>query len=176
MTVFFTSDLHLGHRAVLDICSRPFCDVKDMNAQLIENINRRVAVSDTLWILGNVSYRISRREAEKWLQRIKCRDIRLLRGNHDRDWTDSNIFTEVSDYRELRLDGRRICLMHYPITQWNGMHYGSIHLHGHSHNGSEYNLSNMEKRRMIWDVGVDTNDYAPVSWEDIRNALMVDVG
>lgn len=68
MTVFSTSDLHLGHRAALGMCSRPFRDVEDTNAQLVGNINERAGGSDTLWVLGGVSCRISREKAEALLR------------------------------------------------------------------------------------------------------------
>ena len=173
MTVHFTSDLHLGHRAVLTMCSRPFPSVEAMNAQLIENINERVGVNDTLWILGDVSYRIGRDAAENLLRQIRCRDLRLVRGNHDRDWSDKGLFAEICDYKELNLDGHRVCLMHYPIASCNGMHRGSVHLHGHSHNAPGYNLANVADGRLLWDVGVDANGYAPISWEDIRDSLHI---
>ena len=148
MAVFFTSDLHLGHRTMLDICARPFRSVEAMNEQLIKSINERVGTNDTLWILGDVSYRIGREEAEALLRQINCNDLRLVRGNHDKDWSDNDLFAEICDYKELKLDGRRVCLMHYPIASWNGMHRGSVHLHGHSHNGPDYNLENMMCLRM----------------------------
>ena len=173
MTVFFTSDLHLGHRAVIDMCSRPFPSVEEMNAKLIESINARVKGNDTLWILGDVSYRINREEAEALLRQIRCKDVRLVRGNHDKDWSGNDLFAEVCDYKELKLDGRRVCLMHYPITSWNGMHRGSVHLHGHSHNAPEYNLTNVMDGRLLWDVGVDANQYAPISWKEIRDSLLI---
>lgn len=173
MAVFFTSDLHLGHRAVLDICSRPFHSVDDMNAELIANINERVGTGDTFWVLGDVSYRINHEEAETLLHQINCNDLRLVCGNHDKDWSEIGLFTEVCDYKELKLDGRRVCLMHYPIASWNGMHRGSVHLHGHSHNACAYNLSNVADGRLLWDVGVDANDYAPISWEETRDALLI---
>lgn len=172
MTVFFTSDLHLGHRAILGMCSRPFPSVEAMNAQLIKNINERVGANDTLWMLGDASYRIGRETAEALLRQIRCNDLRLVRGNHDKDWQDSGLFAEICDYKELKLDGRRVCLMHYPIASWNGMHRGSVHLHGHSHNVPGYNLANKMEGRLLWDVGVDANGYAPISWEEVRDALL----
>lgn len=172
MTTYFTSDLHLGHLNIINIADRPFENVHEMNETLIANINERVGEDDTLWILGDISYRITRDEAEQLLRKIDCRDMRLMRGNHDKDWTGSDLFQEICDYKELKLDGRRVCLMHYPILSWNGMHRGSVHLHGHSHNKPEFNQSNMKAGRLLWDVGVDANDYMPVSWEEIRDALL----
>ena len=33
--IWFTSDLHLGHRSVLNFCERPFETVEEMNETLI---------------------------------------------------------------------------------------------------------------------------------------------
>lgn len=172
MTVYFTSDLHLGHYNMIIIAERPFEGLDEMNDTLIANINERVGEDDTLWILGDASCYIGRDEAEQLLRQINCKDLRLLRGNHDVDWSDSDLFQEVCDYKELKLDGRRVCLMHYPLFSWNGMYRGSVHLHGHSHNKPEFNQSNIEEGRLLWDVGVDANDYRPISWEEISDALL----
>ena len=103
MTIHFTSDLHLGLRAVFTMRSRSFPNVEAMNAQLIKNVNERVGVNGTLWILGDVSYRIGRDAAENLLRQIRCRNLRLVRGNHDRDWSDRGLFAEICDYKELHL-------------------------------------------------------------------------
>lgn len=173
MTVFFTSDLHLGHENIIRMVGRPFRDTADMDMRLVRNINQVVGVDDTLWILGDVSYRIGRDEVKVLLSQISCRDLRLVRGNHDQDWSNTDLFQEICDYKELKLDGRRVCLMHYPIASWNGMHHGSVHLHGHSHNSPAYNMENIMSERLVWDVGVDANDFAPVSWEHIRDSLLI---
>lgn len=168
---FFTADLHLGHRAIIDMNGRPFVDVDEMNDYLIAEINSKVSSQDTLWLLGDASYRINKDEASALLSKIYCRDIRLVRGNHDKDWQQGEIFTEVCDYKELKIDKRRVCLMHYPLASWNGMYRGSVHLHGHAHNGPEYNESNVMNNRLIWDVGVDANDFAPISWHELEQKL-----
>lgn len=37
--IWFTSDLHLGHRAVINFQDRPFGTVEEMNEALIKNWN-----------------------------------------------------------------------------------------------------------------------------------------
>ena len=41
--IWFTSDLHLGHRAVINFQDRPFGTVEEMNEALIKNWNFLVA-------------------------------------------------------------------------------------------------------------------------------------
>ncbi len=171
--LFFTSDLHLGHENVLRFCNRPWETTQAMNAAIINNINATVGYHDELYILGDFSYRIGVAEARELLDRIQCQNISLIRGNHDKNWAQvegGSRFREVCDYRELTLDdGHKLCLMHYPLLEWNGSRRSySIHLHGHQHHqGQEYNLDNFSRGVFRYDVGIDANDYKPVSAAEI---------
>ena len=51
--VWFTSDLHLGHRNVIRFCDRPFKDEKEMGEKLIENWNNTVGENDIVFVLGD---------------------------------------------------------------------------------------------------------------------------
>jgi calcineurin-like phosphoesterase family protein len=57
-----------------------------------------------------------------------------------------------------------IVLCHYPFAEWDRKHYGSWHLHGHSH-------GNYHGQGLIYDVGVDTNNFTPVSLEQITEIM-----
>lgn len=171
--IFFTSDLHLGHRSVISMCERPFDSVEEMNQTSISNINARVGVDDELYMLGDVSCRIGVQRAEALLRGINCKHLHLIRGNHDRNWENVDLFEEVCDYKELKLDDTRVVLMHYPIASWNGMYRGSVHLHGHVHSKPGVNVRNAELGNRIWDVGVDANNYSPISWEEIKQSLQL---
>lgn len=50
----FTSDLHFGHKNIVDLCRRPFADVEEMDAVLIENWNRKVKKNDVVYLTGDV--------------------------------------------------------------------------------------------------------------------------
>ena len=52
--IFFTSDLHIGHRNVIKFSNRPFVDVKEMNQVILNNINSTVAENDYLFMLGDI--------------------------------------------------------------------------------------------------------------------------
>lgn len=55
MAVFFTSDLHLGHKNILSI--RPqFDNIEDHDDFLIERWNKKVKKKDDVYILGDLSY------------------------------------------------------------------------------------------------------------------------
>ena len=51
---------------------------------------------------------------------------------------------------------------------WNGKRRDAIALHGHVHSkGSTNNERNRERGILRYDVGVDANNYAPVSLAEI---------
>lgn len=166
MTVWFTSDLHLGHENIIEHQGRPFRDAEHMAQALIANINSVVLQRDTLYILGDFTMKVNGKEAARLRHRINCREVHLVRGNHDKKWQGETCpFSTVSDYLEIRLGPDRVgtVLMHYPIEHWNGSHHGSIHLHGHIHADAAYNRKAIDKSRRKFDVGVDANGYMPVS-------------
>ena len=162
--IYFTSDLHLGHRVVLS--HRPqFSTIEEMNETLINNINDQLTSRDTLYILGDASFRLKPEEASELLRKIRCKKI-LVVGNHDKEY-EQDVFEDVFNYCEIKYNHRKFILFHYPITAWKQMRHGSIHLHGHLHSRPEYNEKNRSIGRLQYDVGVDANGFKPVSIEQI---------
>ena len=189
--IYFTSDLHLGHAKAITFTNRPFSDVDEMNEALLRNINETVTEKDDLWILGDFAYGIGREEVRKYRNMIRCRQVHLINGNHDRNYSKDHIFQSVQDYKELKTDYGKIILFHYPIFEWNAGHYGTVHLHGHIHSTGDYNASNLMKKYAdrfpeghtardpelglrIYDVGVDANKYRPISLEQIAELMKLE--
>ena len=157
--IYFTSDLHLGHCTVLK--HRPeFGSIDEMNETFISNINETVTARDTLYILGDLTFRIGEDEANDLIRRINGRKI-LLRGNHDVEY-DPGLFERISDYEVLKYNKKVYVLMHYPLVCWDKMRFGAVQLHGHIHSGAGYNDRHHEMGRLQFDVGVDANGYRPV--------------
>lgn len=165
--IYLTSDLHFGHENVIRFQNRPWPTVEAMNDGLVNNINETVGVNDELYVLGDFSFRIKQAEAWELRKRILCRNVHLVRGNHDCGWSGTNAFKTVSDYAELKTGVGKVILSHYPFLTWNAMHHGSLHLHGHIHSDGSCNLENAEAGIRRYDVGVDANGYRPVSLDDI---------
>ena len=50
--VFFISDLHFGHKNILNFCQRPFTDIKDMELKMISYWNATVSNNDIVLFWG----------------------------------------------------------------------------------------------------------------------------
>lgn len=164
--IWFTSDLHLNHRAVVSMCGRPFETVDEMNYILIRNFNERVKKNDTVYILGDLAHRTPVIEVNNFISRLNGKKI-LCKGNHDKRY-DSSLFEGIYDFLEISVHGVNISLMHYPMMSWPKSRHGSIHLHGHIHSKGDYNLQQREEGILRYDVGVDANNFFPVSITEIK--------
>lgn len=176
MTVFFTSDPHFGHENIIKYTDRPFRNTDEMDKFLMENINKRVGKTDTLYILGDIAFG-SRKHGATNLQRITelrkqivCDHVHLILGNHDPRRVDDLLksgFESVGTRNTVNVDGARFVCDHFPLMEWDGYYHGAYHLHGHIHADPTYNADMRERGILRYDVGVDANCYAPVSAKEI---------
>ncbi len=167
--VYFTSDLHLGHRNVIRLQNRPFESLEEMNEILIQKYNSVVHKNDTVYILGDLTFRTPIETANELISRLKGKKI-LIRGNHDRHDYDASLFEEVSDFKMFKYEHVTYSLIHYPMMEWkHSRHNRGINLHGHIHSDGTYNENNIANGILRYDVGVEAHDYLPVSLDVIHN-------
>jgi calcineurin-like phosphoesterase family protein len=175
---FFTSDPHLGHANCIRYCNRPFADAHEMNKGIIERWNSVVGDDDEIFLLGDVSF--SGVEATISMLKMLRGTKYLVFGNHDRRFRHNerflSCFAWAKDYHELYVedsdarDGKQlIVLFHYPISGWNTSRHGSWHLHGHRHGGLDARNATRGLKR--YDVGVDSNEYAPISYLQLKEVM-----
>ena len=62
--IYFTADLHFGHRTIIRYDDRPFRTVEEMDAAIIKNWNRKVNKDDVVYILGDISWYKSEKTVE----------------------------------------------------------------------------------------------------------------
>ncbi len=165
--IYFISDLHFGHRSIIDMQNRPFDDVEHMNYVLLYNYNSIVKSNDTVYILGDISHHLTVAKSNEFIKQMNGKKI-LVKGNHDKEYA-KELFEEICDFKEVSLNGVCFTLMHYPMLSWPKKNNGSIHLHGHIHADKYYNLKNRDGDVRRYDVGVDANDFKPVSVKEIIN-------
>lgn len=178
MATFFTSDSHFGHSRIIQYCNRPFRSSEEQDEVILDNFNKTLKPGDTLYHLGDVAWSTVNIKRD-FLDKLPTREVHLILGNHDNLDTQAYLkmgFRSVSEYKEIRMDivkggpgingsSTKVILCHYPLRSWNGKGHGAIALYGHCHGTLEPGLD----RSM--DVGVDTHDFYPWSWEDIKMKL-----
>ena len=162
--IWFTSDLHFGHKRIIEFCpdTRPYSSVEEMNGDIISKWNSKVSDNDIVFILGDVSFA----KADVTVQCLSQLNgnLYLVTGNHDNGLPLSRFEHVYNNYAEIKIDGIDVIMCHYPIYEWNKMHYGSYHLYGHVH-GKPLPFSG---RHM--DVGFDVNGHL-FSWEEVHTKL-----
>lgn len=116
---------------------------------------------DTVYILGDISHYLQVDRVNELISKLKGKKI-LLKGNHDKKY-DADLFEAVCEFKTLSLNGICFVLMYYPMLSWPKKNSGSIHLHGQIHAKEQYNLQNKIDGIRRYDVGVDANNYSPIS-------------
>lgn len=194
MKIFITSDTHFNHSNMITwenmpkrfiFNSQPKLkkgtpefdlnilkeDTIKMNETIINNWNSVVGKDDLVYHLGDFAFA----SANKTIEIIKRLNgnIHLIIGNHDNYKLLKKIkdfFVNVDHYKEIRYlyeDKKyHICMMHYPIQQWNRMQYNSMMLCGHSHGSLNHEV---KEGHIKYDVGIDTDlsNFYPILLDDI---------
>ena len=186
---WFTADLHLGHANIIKFCVRPFLSVEEKelaskdpqgswrtsketvrrhDAALLDAINAVVQPNDTLWVLGDFCWG-DINVAKAYRNRINCRNVHLVWGNHDKRVIEP-VFGRCVEQTMIKISGQHIWLNHYPMRSWNKAHRGCWQLYGHVHG----RLAE-EDAACPWlltkDVGVDACDYRPISFQMLSDYM-----
>lgn len=162
--VFLTGDTHYGHKGIILHCARPFANTEEMDEEQIDSCNATVGRNDVLIHCGDFCWKASK--AGHFRQRLKVRELHMLRGNHDAASLRKHVST--FDYMLFRKIGERhFHFAHFPLESWD---HGAYHLHGHSH-------GRMRPLAGRLDVGVDVaykrfGRYRPFSLEEVLEMLL----
>jgi len=179
--VHFCSDTHWYHNNIIRYCNRPFGSVEEMNEALVNNWNSVVKPDDHVYHLGDFCFG----NVEKWnwcLEPGRLNGhIHLILGNHDpervfRDGTFIERFDSIDYQKILIIEGWTVILNHFPFLSFsNNFDHKVIQLFGHIHSGpGEFGNVLPEGYKLQWnqyDVGVDNNNYTPVSWYQVKEKM-----
>lgn len=93
----------------------------------------------------------------------------LIQGNHDwrlvKNLEFCKLFEEITIYKEIKDNNRRVILFHYPIEDWNYQRYNSYHLNGHIHYDISINIPNR------FNVCVEVRNYSPVTLDELIEGI-----
>lgn len=156
MTKWITSDLHFGHTNIMKFCPvtrAGFTDVADMREKMIKEWNSNVAPEDETFILGDFAF-LPAKDAVDILRRLNGTKI-LIKGNHDRkllkDPGFRGCFEEVHSDWIGTINGTYVHMYHFPVMEWDQMHRGAVHFHGHVH-GKPTGLEKYRCRDVAFDA------------------------
>lgn len=196
--IFFTSDWHLFHANVIKFSNRPFRDVEHMNESLIRNYNAIMTDNSLCYFLGDMGMSGSK-EINETISRLKGTKVLVL-GNHDKKHNSMYNcgFDVVLNAAKLIVANEELTMSHCPLIglyrenvegmkgssngeNWHGEHRanilnyaihnrGQFHLHGHIHSPNGGKSTKILGRQ--YDVGVDANNYRPVSLSEIESWIV----
>lgn len=140
---YYIADLHFG-------CQNSY-DGKTLEHDqlIIDNWNRVVTNSDTVYVLGDIGRIGSNKDNEylcKCISVLKGKKVCIL-GNHDAGLKDARLrqlFIEVCDRKDIvdNYNGmnHKLTLLHSPELFWWNQHKGTILLYGHLHMSDEWEV------------------------------------
>ena len=140
------------------------------------NWNNAVGQDDIVFHLGDFSLGGSA-EWTKMLDRLNGK-IYLIVGNHDLKNLRqgyANRFESVAMQMWIEVEKQKIYLNHYPFLCFDGGYKDVWQLFGHVH--TRKNNTGIDAARLQYlyptqyDVGVDNNDFTPVSFEHVKRII-----
>lgn len=198
MNHWFSSDWHCGHGNIIKYCNRPFMTDEEsrclkeieeknlpsrnlqisqesillMDDTIIDNVNAIVKPNDILWFIGDFCF--ARKfeyfnVAKGYRNRINCKNINFIWGNHDDRKLLKPLFNECYDQVLINVNGQSIFLNHYAMRTWDKSHHGSYNLYGHTH--GLFFEEDEKSPHLTLDVGVDTHNFKPWSFEEIKEHM-----
>jgi len=158
--VFFISDLHLGHKGIIEFSGAArggVTTVDEHSDYIIESWNSTVTKHDLTYVLGDVCF------DAKYLNLLpKLRGTKhLILGNHDKFSMETyhKYFNKVHGFEKYK---GLAWLSHAPIHPDELR--GKVNIHGHVH-------SNSVKDRRYINVCVEALGGKPISWEDLKEKI-----
>jgi calcineurin-like phosphoesterase family protein len=160
--IYVTADLHFCHKRMAEHW-RGYPSVEEMNLDLIDQWNDKIGPKDEVYVLGDLSFGGLARTTEIFIQ-LNGRKY-LVRGNHDSPAVLKQEWENQWDFRKFKINKQSIYMMHYPMLTWPNAHYGTLHLHGHSHG----NLQGPQSTRL--DVGIDATGKIALAVDEVLEIM-----
>lgn len=152
-----------------------------MDQALIDNWNSVVDKDAIVFHLGDFAFATNRR----WREIVEALNgkIYLIMGNHDEGRYPGDktmeIFEGVYGQLQITIENKKVYLNHYPFLCYGGTYRGDINsvwqLFGHLHLMPNGTSKDTERANLCfpyqYEVGVDLNDYKPISWQQVKERI-----
>lgn len=186
--IFLTSDSHFFHDNIRKFCNRPFSSLEEMDKVMIENWNKVVPQDGLVFHLGDFAW--GGYQAWKKVREQLNGDIILIKGNHDRkngcqsQQQYDELFKHTAQQMFIEIEGRKLYLNHLPFLCYDGVYrdkeglafqaFGHIHLSNVAarNTGKDYPRCFDMLFPTQYDVGVDFNDFTPISWYELNHKIL----
>ena len=176
---YFTSDTHFNHENILSFCNRPFSSIREHDECLIKNWNEKVPKDGIVFHLGDVGFG-NNQYIKEILDQLNG-EIWLVVGNHDMKSIISQHkkrFHIMAQQMSMTVGNQIIIMNHCPLLCFAGSYKKNPawQLFGHVHSGPRSNKGLDLPRLDVlfptqYDVGVDNNNYTPISYEELETIM-----
>jgi calcineurin-like phosphoesterase family protein len=169
--VFFISDFHARHENIIKFCDRPWINKEEMTEGLINNWNSVISPDDIVFNLGDFIWSGSYGAI---IPRLNGH-IHLILGNHDRhiNPTWEKYLAGIYEQLTLLIDNKIVYLNHFPYLCFPENAYqlfGHVHLSKIKNTGEDFQRCQYLLPNQ-YDVGVDFNNFKPISWKEVKNRI-----
>lgn len=161
MPDYVVSDAHFDHANIIDYCDRPFADVEEMNAALIERWNATVGDGEVLF-LGDFVMSSDLPEFLRWFDELDG-EVLFVPGDHDQVVPDRLLDLHVFERYQFEAGGHRFRCVHDPDDAPESFDGWVLHGHHHDNWPDRFPLVDPGERRV--NVSVELLDYRPLPVE-----------
>jgi len=185
--LFWTAAPHYFHANIIKFCNRPFANAEEMRKGLIANWNSVVPEDGIVYLLGDFAHTGKIEWIKDTIRQLNGYKVLIL-GNHDyqnrfRRHGVMELFDEVHDVLNISVVDdevagglQEIFNSHYPHIVWPNSSRGSWQAFAHCHfgphsTGKEDGYVSSRLSPNQYDVGVDNNEYKPISYERLKEVI-----
>lgn len=168
--VFFTSDLHFGHK---NLClGLRGMSVEESDQLIINNWNKVVTKRDLVYVLGDITME-NQNEIPKYISQLNGRIV-LVGGNHDTKQC-CDVYRKLGITVMGCLEYKGFICTHIPIhpyeLQQEDRQIARGNIHGHVHKsgiieGEEY-TPKTDYGPLYYNVNIELHNYTPVAFDDL---------
>ena len=161
MSVYFSSDWHLGHRSILKYREQ-FGSIEEHDEAIFTELSK-LTKRDVLYILGDFLFDCD--NFENYLIRISKYPVRikLVMGNHDSLKLYNQTIAKNIEIQLPLFSYKNYWVSHCPIHEQE-LRGRDLNIHGHLH------FAELDDSR-YFDVGLDKNNFKFVDFEYIKTII-----